>query len=167
MTGVEIALAAGTAMSAMASVASAVNQANVSRYNAKVGEANARQAILEGDAQASRTRDQVSRALGDARARAGASNLDLSGSTLDVLADSAAEGEMDALIAQYHGQMTARQQRSQASLDKSQASAALTTGALKAGSTLLTAYGKFGREPPTVPQDAVTRAGVDGLRPGF
>ncbi len=91
----------------------------------------------EGREEADRKRRDVRRLLGLGRANIGGSGLQVEGSPLEVLADNAAEGELDALTAK------SIKDREAADL-RSQASGAIFSGFIGAGSALLEpAFGSF------------------------
>lgn len=74
------------------------SQADLSDFNAQVAELQAKDAIARGQDEEQRFRSRVRQAIGNQRADFAAGNIDVnSGSALDVQADSAFLGEMDAL----------------------------------------------------------------------
>lgn len=114
-TGLAIALAltgAGTAVQTIGSIKAgnaakrageasqraAESQAQILEYNAAVDELRARDAILRGQEEEQRFRSVVRGAIGTQRAEFAAGNIDVGfGSALDVQADAAKLGELDAL----------------------------------------------------------------------
>ena len=78
--------------------AASESQAQVLDYNAAVADIQAKDAIERGAEQESRFRSQVRQTVGAQRAAFAASNIDVSfGSAVDVQADAAYLGELDAL----------------------------------------------------------------------
>lgn len=74
------------------------SQADLSTYNAKVAELQATDAVQRGAEEESRFRTSVRGAIGTQRAGIAAGNIDVSyGSAVDVQADAAYLGELDAL----------------------------------------------------------------------
>lgn len=82
--------------------ASANAQRNSAEYNAAVGEINAeiseqqaQDAIARGEADVSAYRTQINALRGRQRAAIGSSNIEMSGSALDLMVDTATVGELD------------------------------------------------------------------------
>lgn len=107
-------------------------------YNASVSERNAQIEEMQAAEDAERSRRATRRRLGAMRAAYGASGVALEGSPMDVLEDSYAEGELDALTIQYQGRMAAMNSRENARLERMRGRASKTAGYLKAGTSLLT-----------------------------
>lgn len=158
------------ALAALAPIASAVSgvvgaigaiqagnaQAAASEYNARVSERN--QAVAEQNRQiAVRTaeidaedkRRENRRQLGAIRAAYGSSGLEMAGSPLDVLEDSAIEMELDAQRIEYEGRMRSREGALQAlgysedaRLSRMQGKAAKTAGYIGAAGSLLGGVGR-------------------------
>lgn len=119
MTGVEIALLAATAVSAVGSIqagnaaaAQAEAAANAAEFNVAVAERNqdiaAQKRLLsirQAQVDAADKRRENRRRLSEIRANYGASGLDLAGSPLDVLEDTALELETDARRIEHQGQV--------------------------------------------------------------
>ena len=82
-------------------------------------------------------RDRVQKLLSTQRALYGKSGVEMSGSPLLTMEDTASQGELDALAIRYGGDVAAAQNRSQANLSRMQGSNAMTAGYFSAGSTLL------------------------------
>lgn len=131
-------------LSVIAAVVSAVGakqtasaQEDAAKYNADVEKNNAETAAQQGQFDAQQIRDRNKRTLAAQRAAFSASGLDESGSVLDVRDDSAAQGEMDALVAIYTGQTSANASMARARLDNMQGAAARRSGNIGAASSLL------------------------------
>ncbi len=113
---------------------------SIAQGNAEAKSLNRQANQREADAneEADRRRRDARRIIGQNRANIGASGISLEGSPLEVLADNAAEGELDARTAIVAGARDAANLRSRAS-------AARSSGFIGAGSALLgSSFGKFG-----------------------
>lgn len=109
-------------------------QTAVARNAALVSEYSAQDAERRGAAEESRQRRKTSLLLGTQRARFASQGSDLDGSPLDILGDTAALGEEDALASRYQATREAWLQRRQAASQNAQAdfltrSASMPTGA--------------------------------------
>lgn len=119
-----LALAAvGAAVSAAGAIQQGQAQKKMAQYNARVAEDTARY-------QAERQQDKVQRLMGAARVAVNKSGLAMSGSPLDVLADSAMQSELD-------HQAILRQGAAQAAMDRFQGSQAARAGYFGAATALL------------------------------
>lgn len=166
MSGIEIALIASSAVSAVGAVAqgaaasaAASSQAAAAEYNRQVAERNqviANQnrvlALRAADQDAADQRRENRRMLSSIRATYGASGLDMAGSPLDVLGDTAMEGEVDAQRIEYAGRVEARQSALQmlglkddAALSAMEASAARSRAKSERFGGYLGAAGALGR----------------------
>lgn len=147
---------ASGAISAVGAIASANAQAAAAKYNADIDRRNAivvdqnRANLMrqtEIDAQAKRRENQ--RTLGTIRAAYGASGLEMSGSPLDVLEDSALELETDVHRVEYEGRMKGREMafqaqtyRESAKLRDMEAKAAKRSGFISAAGYLVGGAGQ-------------------------
>ena len=109
-------------------------QTAVARNAAQVSEYNAQDAEHRGAAEEARQRRKTSLLLGTQQARLAAQCSDLEGSPFDILGDTAALGEEEALATRYQAAREAWAQRIQAASQSAQAdfltrSAAMPTGA--------------------------------------
>ena len=120
---VYVLMAATTAVSAYSSYESGKTQQKAAEMNAKAAKQKA--AYDE-----TIHREKVKRLLSTQRAIAGSSGVELTGSPLLALEDTAKQGELDALAIRYGGSVTANQ-------DRNEGSAAAAMGRNKAGTTLL------------------------------
>jgi hypothetical protein len=130
-----MALAAGT--KAYASVQQGKATAAWNNYNAKVAERNAEMAKLEAETEAGRKRAETQRLLSRQRAVYGKAGVEFEGSPLLVMEDTAAEGEMDALLIEYRGATQMQARRSQADLDRMRARSARRMGWYGVGTSIL------------------------------
>lgn len=109
-------------------------QTAMARNAALASEYNARDAERRGGVEEERQRRKTSLLLGTQQARLAAQGSDLEGSPTDILGDTAATGEQDALFTRYQAGREAWNQRIQAANQNAQAdfltsSAAMQTGA--------------------------------------
>ena len=88
---------------------------------AQLAEKQALASRLQADAEAISIRRQNQRVQGTQRVSYLKSGVTLSGSAADVIYDSAIEGELDALNAQYRGRMASQYSRDQAAYSRDQA----------------------------------------------
>lgn len=145
LEAVAIGLSAASALSGVVgTVAQASAQSQQAKYNqqvaennAKVAEMNRNKEMLEAQREAERIRLKGQRVQGSARAKLGVSGIDPLGSALDVLQDNLIENEMDALNAEYRGQIgafnsnvTANRYRSEARLEGMKAKSYQSAGIL-------------------------------------
>jgi len=128
--------AAGVA-TVISTMAQAQAQSRAATYNAQVSENNATYSRQIGAENERRQRVQNTKALGSIRAKYGASGITLDGSPSDVLAESAANAELEALMARHSGIVEAIGYKNSAALDRSRAGAARTAGYLGAAADLL------------------------------
>lgn len=153
--GIETLLAVGMGASAGLSAIGSISQGYASQqqanYNASVAEANAQAARQQAALDEQTSRRQSAMTLGTIRARAAANTGDVGGSALDVLGDSAAEAELQALILRYGGEVKARGFESEAALNRVRGANAVSAGYIGAGTALLQAgryaYGAYGGAP--------------------
>jgi hypothetical protein len=136
---------------ASAASAQAKGQQAISNYNARVAEQNARaaeiQAGFKGRQQALAADRQESTLLN----QLGASGVSpTEGTPLLIQTEQADQADLDQLMIGYQGVVAAQQQRSQAAIDKAQASlygqqasAAMTAGYIGAGTSLLYGFGAY------------------------
>lgn len=136
--------ALGTAASVAGSIQQGKQQEKVAEYNAAVAEQGAiaeeQKAAYEEEAH----RKKVKSILSSQQAAYGATGVDMEGSPLLVMEDTAAQGELDALAIRYGGDVAAAQKRSQANLYRMQGKNARTAGYINAGTSLLTGAANIG-----------------------
>lgn len=134
----------GTATSAYAAYSQGQAQQQAAKFNAKVSENNAEIARQTAEAQARQKADQYRRILGANRAAAGAAGVEGDqGSPLLVMADNAAQAELDEQFTRYRGMIQQTGFQSEANLNRYQAGYARQAGLFGAGSTLLSGAGNI------------------------
>lgn len=107
------------------------------RYNAQVSTQNAARIRAEAATEIEDKRRDIRRQLGTIRASYGGSGIDFSGSPLDVLADSAQQGEWDVTKIRYKAEVAAVDEENRANLYRMGADASQTAGYLGAGASFL------------------------------
>jgi hypothetical protein len=126
------------ALSVGGAIFGAIGQIQQASHNAAVANANAQQAIISANADEQKQRDQVRRILGAQQAGYGGAGVAVdSGSALDVAADTAAQGEVDALTIRYNGRLRANAAQSQAAAYQASIPGAILTGAVNAGTGIM------------------------------
>ena len=108
-----------------------------SAFNAMVQKQNAEQARSEARMQAAQTERENFLRLGAIRAAQGASGGTGEGSVLDVIADTARQGELERQFKLFQGEAAARGFTNTATLDTFQGKAAKQASVLRAGTELL------------------------------
>jgi hypothetical protein len=134
--------AVGTVVSAVGAMASASAQANAANYNAKVNDNNAKTALDHGAAEATNIAAKNKQRMAAIRAGTAENGMDLSGSALDVVQAANKQGTMDGLTAIWDSTTRAIGYRNSAELDRMQASAASSAGALGAFSSIFDGFSR-------------------------
>ena len=141
-------MVAGTLTQVAGQLNQAQSQAAANEYNAKVAEQNASLARQQSIEQERQVRIQSRKQLGDIRSSYAASGVSIEGSPLDILEESAATAELDALTVRHGGEVKARAFESEAAINRFSAKQARIGGYLGAASTLLkggsSVYGSSG-----------------------
>jgi len=165
MTGMEPALIVaimGATVSAGAAVAQGVASSKAASFNAKVADRNATAATQAAAENAKRFKRTSAKRLGDIRA-----SRNMEGSALDLLEDSAMEEKLQELSIIHAGATQAQGFRDTAGLERSRGSAALSSGLMKAGSSLLIGGAQAASSMPSgggsgaSPVEAVKSPGLD------
>lgn len=148
--GVEAALLAtsviGAGMQAYGSWREGMDASEASKYNAEIArQTSEREATMveaSGALDASRQRKKVSRLVGTQKAQYGGAGVELTGSPLDVMINTAGEGELDAQIMEYNTRVKAStlryQGQAQGAYDEKLAGIYERSGTTNMVSTLLT-----------------------------
>lgn len=131
--------AVGAMQEADATNQAAQYNASIQDYNRKVSERNKITTLQQADAEAADLESKNRRTLSSIRAAYGASGLQLTGSTLDVMEDTAIEQQLDVSRVRYKGQLTAIGYDDEASnfaakaqLERMKGESALQAGKIKA-----------------------------------
>jgi hypothetical protein len=147
MSGIEIALmAASTAIAAGSAVMQGQQASSAAKYNAQVASVQAQQARDAAAYEEARHRERLARALGAQRAGYAHAGVAAEGTPLLAAADSAAQGELDALAIRYSGDAAAARANSEAALQRLYARNYATSGYMNAGGSLLTGATGIARE---------------------
>ena len=146
---IPIMMAVGAAVSAVSAIRQGQAAQAAANYNAQIETQNAAQARSDALAQSIQVSRENLLRLGSIRAARGASGGTGAGSTLDVLADVAAQGELERQWTLYQGESRARGYTNTATLDVAQGRAARDAGVvsgISAGLSGFSAAGMAGRE---------------------
>jgi hypothetical protein len=132
-----MAMGASSLISASGSLQEGQASEGAAAYNAAVARQSAQASVDKAAYDEEMHRERVRKLISSQRAAYGASGVDIEGSPLLLLEDTAAQGEMDALAIRYGGEVEASQKRSQAELYELQGKNAKKASYYKAGSSLL------------------------------
>jgi septal ring-binding cell division protein DamX len=160
MSWAYVAVAAAAVVSAIGTAVSADAQRRAANTNADIQMEAAKAARQKAGYDEQRHRESIQKLLSAQRALYGKSGLEMSGSPLLVMEDTAGEGELDALAIRYGGDVAAARARSGANLSRMQARDVQTAGYFQAGSTLLSGAGSaFGSKAKVKPSNLITDSG--------
>lgn len=136
--------AVGAIQQGKAQASAAKYNAAVQEQNAKISERNRAISLSQTESDAADKAREVRRTLASIRANYGSSGLDMAGSALDVLEDSAIEGALDVTKIRYQGDVKAQgyrdeayAQRNGAELSRMNAKSASTAAGIGAASSIL------------------------------
>jgi hypothetical protein len=135
--------AIGTGVSAYGQIQQGKSQAAQAEYNAKLAKRNAKSARESAEYEARQKRRGTARLIGRQRALYAKAGVTMEGSPLDVLQETAAQGEMDALMIERGYAQQEAAYKSQSELAKMRARNYRQQGYFGAGSTLLTGGGQI------------------------
>lgn len=135
----------GLAVSVAGAIAGGQQQAAANRYNARVAENAAAASRQQAAVEVARQRRRVNLLMGSQRAATAGSGVTAEGSPLLVMSDTAAQGEYDAELIRYGGEVGATQDFAQAAADRVAARQARLGSYFGAGGTLLLAGGVLGK----------------------
>lgn len=141
-----VASAAGSLSQGRSQAAIHASNANVSRQTAAAVQRQTEYAVQQNRAQA----DQLA---GRQRVLIAKSGVDLDGSPLQVMEDTASQVQRDALAIRYAGDVRSAQADGQAALDGMQADSSLTAGYMGAGASVLSGASQLGRAYTRASQD--------------
>jgi hypothetical protein len=130
-------LMAGTTVQAVGSMKQAAAAENAASFNRVTAMQNAELASQQAKEEERSYRILARKQLGDMRANYAASGISLDASAQDILEESAATAEMDALRIKHSGKLKSLGYSNEASLYKMQGDAAKQTGVFSATSALL------------------------------
>lgn len=126
-----------TVVSVAGSLMQASQQKKAADYNAQMAQQQSVAAQQQAAAQADTQRRRAQRQIGSMEASYAASGLSLEGSPLEVLEQSARDAELDRQNILYGGSLRSTGYQNTASLESAKGQNAMTSGFLRAGSTLL------------------------------
>ena len=141
MSGWELLTAA--ALTAANQVSQGVSANKMAKYNASVSEGYAAAARDQAAFDEARSREQSRRALGARRTAYGAAGVTLEGTLIDVMGDAAADAELDALSLRRRGDLEVWGRLNEAGSQRTRGRAALQSGVMDAGATLLSGASKI------------------------
>jgi hypothetical protein len=141
MSGIEL-FAAAAALGAVSSIAQGDAQRKAFHYQQNIAEKNAEAAAQQAGVNEDAQRRSAAMAIGRGAAAA-ADGSGLSGTNLDVLGQSAAAAELDALNIRYQGKLGIISNTAQANLLDMEAANANDAGYLNAAAAGLSAYGSY------------------------
>lgn len=127
-----------TVLSAASALSSASAQSSAANYNAAANELQAKQQNDQAAYQAGQEAKKTRLRLAAQRAGAAQGGLDLTGSVLDIMDETAAQGGLNYLTAVYNGDVNATSLRNDAKLNRARGSDATMAGYVNAGSSILT-----------------------------
>lgn len=134
--------AVAAVISAAVTVAQSQAQSKAAKASARLQERRA-DAIREAtDFKAEQHRRRVKRFIASQRATVGAAGVALEGSPLEAIEESAAEGELDALMIKYSGSIEESDARASAALDRYRAKSIKTSGYLSAAAQIANGFAK-------------------------
>jgi hypothetical protein len=134
----------GAGLSAYSAYQEGQDAKAASQYNAQIARESAAMTETAGALDVERQRKGVKSLVGTQRARYGASGIEMTGSPLDVIFNTSLEGELDAQVIDWNSKVRARGYMSQAEYDDRLAGIYERSGAMRAGSTLLTQGANIG-----------------------
>lgn len=117
-------------------------------FNAAQAEQNSAQAKLIAAQEERQVRINARRQIGSMVADYGASGVTMEGSPMAVIAESAANAELDALNIRYGGESKARNFKNEATVLRYQGGQARSAGYLGAAATLMNTYAKASQSLP-------------------
>jgi hypothetical protein len=129
---------AGVGLQAAGQIQDGKEASKAAAYNARIAELVARDAEKRGADEELRYRGRIRQLIGSQRAAIGGANLELSGTPLDILLDTAEIGERDALTIRGNTEREAAGLRSQGAEFLRSGKAAKKRGVVGAAGTLLT-----------------------------
>lgn len=156
------ALAIGsTAIGAAGQLSQASAAQSAANMQAKIYESQAKTRAAQASFDESRVRDQVGAILGGQTAYYASSGLDVTqGSPVTIAAQTAAQGEVDAVLTRQKGQADAAGLNLQAEQERQAGKQAMMQGVFGAGTTLLSGFGSVARWSSLQPSSAGMTSGT-------
>lgn len=140
-------MVAATAVTAVGAISSGMAASDAAERNAAINARNAEIATQQGNADAAQQKRINELRMGSIRAGYGASGVGAEGSPLDVLASSAAQGELDVQNIKYNASLKSMGYTDNAGADQARASGAMSSGIYNAAGIALSggtkAYGMY------------------------
>lgn len=137
---ISLASTAATVVKAGGQILGGGSKKDAAEYNARVAEDNARLASEKAALDARRVRRMADETKGSIRAAAGASGITMSGSAMDVMAETATLAEEDVLLVQHSGEVRADNLMKEAALSQFQGKQAKKSSYISSASTLLRGF---------------------------
>lgn len=137
-----IAAAGGGAVSAASAIQQGQDAVAISRYNYNNDVNSANLAVQQGNEESRRSLVNSNKVIGQGEAAAGASGITTSGSALNVIGNSAAQGELNALTIQHQAALKAYGFANQAILEPFKQQIANTNAQMGAAGALIGASAK-------------------------
>jgi hypothetical protein len=154
--------AAATALSAVGALRQGQAAAATAKYNEAIDAQKAQQARDAAAVQAGQVQRDTTAQIGQQEAAYAAGGVDMSGSPLLVMSDTASQGALKAALTKWQGETQATADLNQSALDSAQGRAAQQGSIIQAGSSLLTGALKAGQ----LAFPAAPGAGTSPAKPG-
>jgi len=137
------AMVAGMIISAAATTYSAYKQKEMADYNADLIKDQTKAEESRAKIEETRHREQLKKLMGTQRAMYGKSGMTMEGSPLLIMEETAAQGEIDAMLIRQTGRARKAELSGERALVKMGGRQALYGGTAQAGGSLLTGLGKY------------------------
>lgn len=128
---------ASTALQALGAISQGAAAKSAASYNAQLAEREAATARDTAAYEEQKSRDQARKVLGAQRSAFSKAGVTLEGTPLEVLAETAAEAEADALMIRRAGSIAEARSLAEAAQQRMAGRAAMTKGIMSAGGRLL------------------------------
>ncbi len=138
-------IAAGGVLGAAGKIYEGQAAKKAAEYNAQVAKKNAVLTLRQAADEERQVKVQGRKVIGDMRANFAASGIQMEGSALDVLAESAANIEADVLNIRFTGQMKADSLMDEARMQRSAGNSAMNASYLGASSSLANAGSDYAK----------------------
>lgn len=150
-------MAAGPALNVAGAIHQGNSNAAISEYNAQMANRNAGIVQQQGAEQERRSRVQAGKQIGGMVSAYGASGVSSDGSAADVIRNSAANAELNALTIRNNADIKATALRNEASLDYYRANNDRVAGYMNAVATMIPGVGKIASSQggPSASSDAM------------